>query len=928
MTKLESMPITGSEGLNRLFIDHANQQIIAINALIEEYNLLPAASRAERSELTKQIDALRFNLIDKKPQDVIVKAFNEQIETGLFEDCQRACSDLGLQMYEQSLMTSGHAASTDPFAQELANMSTKDCIYLLKLLSNPFNQEVKTALTQQFTSLRNYDISVLGGKHCKNFVFQALEPPPPGPTFVVRVDNRLGQSRMMDTYLRENGFEDILAPMIAVRSHTFSDHQTNSLVMTTLCPNGTPTDLALTCSSYADRHNTALELFTQMAEIFSRFEAADIFFPDAKNDNWLIDDHGKLVIIDTKSLLFSSHQKFDPTLDKNLWLPSRIQTRGHSPRGIFTPNCDVSKAHSYLLGSNLCEFYLQNLGGASVAELADLLDNPEGKKICDLIDNLKQKSAESRTTMQEALAELKQIKRLDPAVEAARIACKTRLNQLKAVCDNRDRPLVDCLQFNRSNLHAAQTQEEIKTISDAIKTLEDQYNHSIWVKHAEFSGPEYEGFRTAIYAIPLDQRWGTHSYEALLEIEHAKVACRKHLVALENQSDKNDPKMQAFLTSSAGLLDQATSLATINSITDQITEQIRVVTLIEQANLACQHQLAELKTNCDPDDGAMSLFLQATLEELKQPNTGARIAEISKQVTVIQQENEVVQQFLAYISSKNPLEYLSIKQKVQSIAVGKRGIDPIQQETSRVLIQSIVGRLTPNSSNDQPMSRYLTSLRMDMQAELSSQAMDAIYADMKLIEQQHLHMQEILESIASQDTSEAYRGAVRNALYAMPVPERTENNVNIAVDKITAEQLLAELTRRHDPADSAIGTFIEKTKSTLATSFDLMQIQLMIQTIQEVASQNLVTQNFLAQLKPSNLSFFYDKRTFVKQAIYAIPLEERKNMMENQDLVTLLKSYRFGIGSTKKLQDYKALYQAIVTSHQVPRKPRGPVSSS
>ncbi len=382
MRKIESLPVlsvslnsTFAQILNRDFSMHANRRIEDINALISLCNRLPITSQDKLVKLY-EINDLRKKLEDEYPQDIIIPAFTNEIENKLFEDLKKQFAEFNISMHEQSLAENhplhprSVLAPINPFARMLANMDPEDGRRMLAILSDgssydnvKFLELFKTSNPEYNQIINAHENKYLGGGNSKNYALTSRITPNPY-AFAVRVDNRLGGAREMDTYLRNSSLAEIVTPIEAVRSLTF-DGITNTLLITSVCPGGTPEAHSKRSANTKDRLKGALDIYSQMGSILSKINKENILFPDAKNSNWLLDSQGKLVLSDTKALVFSDKGFFDfsSTYQKNKWIygssPHLVITPHYSPPEINKERFNVDQMHSFILGKNLYQYLTQ-----------------------------------------------------------------------------------------------------------------------------------------------------------------------------------------------------------------------------------------------------------------------------------------------------------------------------------------------------------------------------------------------------------------------------------------------------------------------------------------------------------------------------------------------------------------------------------------
>ena len=125
---------------------------------------------------------------------------------------------------------------------------------------------------------------------------------------------------------------------------------------------------------------SALHIYDQMLNCLIDISKDGCAFPDMKNTNWLVDTNGKLLLNDTKSLVFC---------EANGMIDYTNITRTTSDSFIFSPNISppefydklaqkipisAEKMHAYIFGKNLYQYLTQR-------QTYDFKDEDEGEKL-------------------------------------------------------------------------------------------------------------------------------------------------------------------------------------------------------------------------------------------------------------------------------------------------------------------------------------------------------------------------------------------------------------------------------------------------------------------------------------------------------------------------------------------------------------------
>ncbi len=484
MNSIQLLPETSqTHKVHRAFSIHANQQIKEINTLIAQYNA--AEQHTEKLLKLYHINALRKKLEDEHSQDVFIDEFVHEIENKLFKECQTQFAAYNLSMHEQALKEKHFpqplpSTPINPFANMLANMQPEELRDMLRILSrgqfynaSGFLALFKNSNPAYHALINEYEITYLGGGNSKNFKITRRNTPNP-ESFVLRVDDRLGGAREIDSYLRGTSLADILSPIEAPRSITLNG-KTNTLLITPVCPGGTPEAHSKRCVSDNDRIEGALNIYSQMGDVLLQIGHENCLFPDAKNSNWLLDKAGKLVISDTKSLLFA-HQGYhdsDQTYEKNQWIygsiPNLIQTSRYSPPEITSRRFNVDHMHGFVLGKNLYQYLTQCSNDYLAGRTANNFDfnlsifnSMEGLALKSLIQKLVINDPAQRINVQEALNELASIK--------IKTRCLDMLNKIENSASTDAHETQKFIQISRQNLPQA-TFEDIKKMELTLQHL-------------------------------------------------------------------------------------------------------------------------------------------------------------------------------------------------------------------------------------------------------------------------------------------------------------------------------------------------------------------------------------------------------------------------------------------------------------------------
>lgn len=157
--------------------------------------------------------------------------------------------------------------------------------------------------------------------------------------------------------------------------------------------------------SIKDKQAKAIDIYFQMATMLQQIQDAKCVFTDMKNENWLMDEKGKLKIADTKSFMAIDNQgQMNQTLTDNKWLGIIWSPHMNAPefiKGSFS----ADKMHVYLLGRALL-FFLTNRYTYDPIERSffkiPLFNYNKGPSLKELIEKMTKEEPEERISLSEA----------------------------------------------------------------------------------------------------------------------------------------------------------------------------------------------------------------------------------------------------------------------------------------------------------------------------------------------------------------------------------------------------------------------------------------------------------------------------------------------------------------------------------------------
>ncbi len=361
-----------------------NHEIDQLNQSFEAYRR--EANPVNKLKKLRRIHA-EFNRInDRMPPESIdaCSNYNSQFHNQLYQDIKAEFRVLGVSSMQED-------AIPDSPPDVLANMSYAQVQKMAAASSF-------VEMTAFFNNRKNqYTIQVLGksGGNNSNFLLKSVRPP--RVTYVLKVENRLGIPRHIDTHLRKHGLSNVLTPILAARqigTNVGLQPVTRTVLLTTPC-------LGMDVASESRNHqgddealiDSAIDIYTQMADILGVMEANHCVFTDMKNSNWLRDEAGNLRISDTKGFLFTDAEgKLDRSDDALNGNHHRILKSWHTipPEG-WENKPDAAALHADMMGKNLYRFLTKYLGDESGGHLnfdAPVFKTERGKALESLIKRL------------------------------------------------------------------------------------------------------------------------------------------------------------------------------------------------------------------------------------------------------------------------------------------------------------------------------------------------------------------------------------------------------------------------------------------------------------------------------------------------------------------------------------------------------------
>ncbi|MCH9756603.1 MAG: protein kinase [Gammaproteobacteria bacterium] len=505
------------------FLELIAPDIEALNQAIDLYN-----RETDSAKKLSQLQAIYsdFQRLNNGCSDEVVSGcsdYDEQVNQQLFEDMQREFEGLGVTSMQQALLPHPLEVAVNPASPDevIANMppdKMKNLVTLLFLGKRLDLNRLKTEVYRLsepgsaafFQFLRTHDIRSMAGTNSKNFEIVEKDSEPE-KRYVLQLENRLGMSMNAESYLRKNGLFDVFVPTLASRQVFYFNEDiehmfTRNVLIAPFCDGNDLNTRLKKVTTNEERQKAAIDMYTQMAEVFAVTEANGCVFTDAKNSNWLVDEDGNLKISDTKGFLFTNAQGQLDLADaekKNgnygVFIASRHTIM---PEG-WENKPAANKAHAYMLGINLYQYltkcdekyfmderidcYLQVKPVERFDFSDEIFRGLPGEELKALVQGLLQTDPTSRPTVTEARETLK---RMNPVREAGHAVRKTavafecaplikEIEKFRVTARGvQDVTMDTFLADMRSRMSNLKTQEEMKVLKAELNSTLDALQDS------------------------------------------------------------------------------------------------------------------------------------------------------------------------------------------------------------------------------------------------------------------------------------------------------------------------------------------------------------------------------------------------------------------------------------------------------------------
>lgn len=509
--------------IEKTFLQDLNGAIIAFNSADSNFN--------KKKHLKRIEEAIHTVEVHTRPDDLACAIPFHSLKTKLFRKIKRCYFELG----SISMLPEGRESS--PLAELIANMSPEKIDSLMAILVKGKQVDLAGQLNALYDAddsssestrfrrfLATHSINFLGGANSKNFRIESLLT---GVTKVLKVDCRLNMPKTVEAHLL-NRLPEIMIAVDIERQALARDSSgaliSRSLMVTKLCPDGSLLEHAvrlMRVTRVDTFYENANAIMSEMANILMKIQSEHCLFTDAKIDNWLMDENGKLRLADTKSFLFlDSYGNYKQSKPENRYTRVLRSFQFSPPELWERPTmCRGEPVHAYILGKNLFSFLTGTIPPATPEISEDVFvrhpvfDSEIGNEYKKMIQALVKQEPLARIGLREAHYKLREIKLLqNPIYKSALVTLKNlRYGEFdKAI----DKYLIECKQ--RIFANEAMCDEVANEMRELGSRLSDEVNREIRAMITSFRdnaslfsigmGRKADSIEHAMAALPLEDR--------------------------------------------------------------------------------------------------------------------------------------------------------------------------------------------------------------------------------------------------------------------------------------------------------------------------------------------------------------------------------------------------------------------------------------
>lgn len=474
-----------------------------VNNLINQYNT--AVDKPEKLQVLYEIYQERKRIDNLLPVGDIADSqyssddlldYRNKFYHSLFKELKEQFKNLGvISLNEASLKESLRSDShyipdSSTLPEILANMAPEKANLMAKILldKRSFGDRVEMLKNLFLANEPEYEnfnafmtehtIEIISDRgNSRNFKFRNIDS---GDVFVLKLDNRMLESKVVDGRLREGALEKYVTPIMVERSVDISTG-TRTLLLTEYCPGGSLLSHQKRQTGEKEKLKSALIIYRQMADILEEIRTNGYAFIDMKNSNWLMDDNDRLRISDTKSFVFTdTEQVSDPEVHSTNFQPPEFSSTKEFP---------ADTMHSYILGKNLYQyligpvaFSLEMEGLCSNLDFsADVFKTEQGQLLKTLIQSMIKPDFNDRISVAEARSQLVFIDN----IENIR-SCNVALQELKNYKFGKNDSYMNAfIQEKQEDISKAETTKEYSDIQNNIKLRLNDWSTSTGVQEVQ-----------------------------------------------------------------------------------------------------------------------------------------------------------------------------------------------------------------------------------------------------------------------------------------------------------------------------------------------------------------------------------------------------------------------------------------------------------
>ena len=574
-----------------IFIRQVNTKIKALNTTINSYN--SEENLVNKKELLNQIIEKKKQIEVSSPTDLTSSGsdYEQIIHYDLFASIQQQLQKIDKLESTQSEteQTPKRTSSLNPLSQS----SRSNLIYFLDnapqdmikklvvcLADKNFNQQALEKLFKQGDShyavfqqfLSDNSITILSDGNSKNFKVESNT----GETFVLKLENTLGNTKVVESRLRGTEFKSHLTASEGERQVIYQPindnvKKTTTILITDFCSHGNILEGRKGLATDDEIIDSTLDLFVQMAEILLALQKKDAAFPDMKNTNWLI-DKGRVVVADGKSFISSLKGNVSAKIIEvdNVGNGGIILSKHMIAHEFYSlpsgGSFEADKMHAFLFGKNLYQ-YMSNASDSVLRRgyfpASSIFNQGSGLELRKLIDKLTAVSKD-RISMSETISKLKEIKQRRLGEEKNKLLKQVvELNKYQVSSD--DSQIKQAIDGYNSRISSATDMQSLREINGKLVELNDRlsnYNSNL----ALFCKASVT-FKSKIKSLTLDDRANKTS-ELILDANKEIAYDSLHEFTTYKIAD-NDDTFETWIDSCRKQISGAQTMDALKQITSE-----------------------------------------------------------------------------------------------------------------------------------------------------------------------------------------------------------------------------------------------------------------------------------------------------------------------------------------------------------------------